>query len=58
MTRDDAKAVIYNTQKVGDVYFIMDLINEIYDDFEEELTIANEKIEKAIETVATEMGEY
>lgn len=62
MTRDEAKAIVYNTSKVGDVYFVMDLINEIYDDFEEDMTIAYASIDKAIDALErmkiSEIGEH
>ena len=51
MTREDAKNEIYNTQGIGTVYFVMEVIDRIYDDFEEDLIIAHSNIEKAIDTL-------
>ena len=51
MTREDAKNEIYNIQGIGTVYFVMEVIDRIYDDFEEDLITAYASIDKVIDSL-------
>ena len=51
MTKDEAKSKAYNTQEIGGIYYVLELIDEIYNDFEEDMIIAHSNIDKAIDNL-------
>ncbi len=51
MTREEAKNKIHDAQGIGSVYFMLGIIDEVYDDFEKDMTDAYTSIEEAIGTL-------